>query len=433
MVVIGLIGIGNVGKRTFLHLFVDYLINDEIEKGVNNSEFNIIKVDIDYNNTRIRGFQRSYRNVSPNRVILRERESNKAHTIFAPSKDSKRGAFKMNIITISRIANLVIPIFSLDQDIETQLEFFKEIKFLPENIFICLNKYDLLEGDTKEQDDKIEITKTKVISFFKKERIDVIDLFLTTKRKPDSFHQIFEIILDIIRSKSKSNKKVIQEKLEGIEMKETYSAKKESPIKDTDNEIIYKSRDLRKDEYILNIIVEGDSSSGNTTMLKRFLYNQFDASTRMTIGVQFFTAKLILLGKEVTIQFWDFAGRKRRASFQPYIYASSDSMMVVFDLTRAKTITNLGNIVEVAKNAGIESDRILLVGNKSDLTDQIVISDEFALKLVEEYNLCSYVKTSAKTGFNIAYAFKRAAVIAMFNRSLINKSDLKSYIDQPTN
>ena len=185
-----------------------------------------------------------------------------------------------------------------------------------------------------------------------------------------------------------------------------------------DNDIIYKSKELRKDELILKIMVVGRVCTGNTSMLKRFLYNQFNASTRLTVGVQFFTAKLRLLEKDVTIQFWDFAGEERWNSFQPYFYASSDSMMIVFDLSWAITLDNIEYFIESAKNVGIKPNQILLVGNKSDLTDYIEIPDEYALEIAEKYNLFDYVKTSAKTGTNIEYAFSLVALIAMYNRNL---------------
>ena len=197
-----------------------------------------------------------------------------------------------------------------------------------------------------------------------------------------------------------------------------------------DHDIIYKSKELRKDEHFLKIMVVGRACTGNTSMLKRFLYNQFDASTRLTVGVQFFTAKLKLLEKDVTIQFWDFAGEERWNSFQPYFYTSLESMMIVFDLSWAITLDNIEYFIESAKKVGIKLNQILLVGNKSDLTDHIEITDEFALKLVEVYNLHSYVKTSAKTGFKINYAFKLAALISMFNRKLIDKPELNSYINK---
>jgi small GTP-binding protein len=189
----------------------------------------------------------------------------------------------------------------------------------------------------------------------------------------------------------------------------------------------------KESEDVLKILVVGGTCTGNTTMLKRFIDKRFEPRTRMTLAVDVSEITLQLFNENVKVQFWDLAGPKRFEYLQPTYYMESDSMMVVFDLTRAKTIANLDNIVEAAKKAGIKSNRILLVGNKSDLTDRIVISDEFALKLVEEYKLCSYVKTSAKTGLNIDYAFNLSGVIAMFNRNLINESELKSYIHQAKN
>ena len=187
----------------------------------------------------------------------------------------------------------------------------------------------------------------------------------------------------------------------------------------------------KESEDVLKTLVVGGTCTGNTTMLKRFIIKEFEPGTRMTLAADVSNITMQLFNKNVKVQFWDLAGPKRFEFLQPTYYVESDSMMVVFDLTRAKTIANLDNFVESAKKAGIKSNRIILVGNKSDLTNRIVISDEFALNLVEEYKLCSYVKTSAKTGFNIDYTFKLAAAIAMYNRSLIDESELNSYINKP--
>ena len=427
MVVIGLIGLENVGKKSFIQLFVNYLTNDEIGKGETNSEFNLVKVDINYDITQIKGIQKSYRKTTPNKVVFREKASRRTHTIFAPNKFSIIGKFKASVIPISRIANLMIPIFSFDQDIEIQLEFFKEIKFWSKNILICLNKYDLFEGDREKQYDDIEIIKKRVKDFFEKKGIEVIDLFLTSIRRPDSFHQVFDLILSIIKSKINRQKPAIREKLEESKRKEKYSMEEKPNNKGKETEIIYRRRDLGKDEHILKIIIEGDSASGNTTMLKKFLYNEFDASTRLTVGVQFFTAKLRVLEKDMTIQFWDFAGQKRWDSFQPYFYAKSDSMMIIFDLTRPTTLDNIKYLIESANQGGIESNKIILVGNKADLQESVKIEDEFALNFVEKYNLFDYIKTSAKTGFNIEYAFILLILIAMHNRNLIGDSELSKY------
>jgi len=161
MVNIGLLGPENVGKRTFLRLFANYLINDEIERGVNDSEFNLVKIDIDNDSPQITRIHKSYKKISPNRVIFQERESSRAHTIFTPSKYSRIETLKMSFLTICRISNLIIPIFSFDQDIEVQLEFFKETRYFPEGIYICFNKCNLFEEDNQERDDKVSYCSIK--------------------------------------------------------------------------------------------------------------------------------------------------------------------------------------------------------------------------------------------------------------------------------
>lgn len=198
------------------------------------------------------------------------------------------------------------------------------------------------------------------------------------------------------------------------------------------SKITFKNRDIEKDEDVLKIIITGKTSTGNTTMLKKFIYDEFDDKTRLTLGVEFFTAKLTFFGRNFKLQFWDLAGGERWSSFQPTYYTGGDSVMLIFDLTRPQTLDEIDDTIKTAEKCDIEPNRILLVGNKSDLTDQIAIPDEYALKLVKKYNLFDYIKTSAKNGMNIEYVFKLVALIAMYNRNLLKESELKSYINKPS-
>ena len=67
---------------------------------------------------------------------------------------------KMGIITISRIATQIIAVFSLDRDLKPQFEFFNDVRFFPDKIYVCINKFDLVEGDKEK---KLEEVKTQIV------------------------------------------------------------------------------------------------------------------------------------------------------------------------------------------------------------------------------------------------------------------------------
>ena len=108
---------------------------------------------------------------------------------------------KMGIITISRIATQIIAVFSLDRDMDRQFEFFNDVRFFPDKIYVCINKIDLLEGD---RDSELESIKKRISEFFQKRKIKIEDYFITCGETIENFQdvekfndQVAEMILKI--------------------------------------------------------------------------------------------------------------------------------------------------------------------------------------------------------------------------------------------
>ena len=137
--------------------------------------------------------------------MFREDATNKAHTIFAPGGDRARAVVKMGIITISRIATQIIAVFSLDRDLKTQFEFFNDVRFFPDKIYVCINKIDLVKGDKEK---KLKEVKTKINEFFEARKIAINDTFITCGEIIEGFedaetynNQVAEMILEITTKK----------------------------------------------------------------------------------------------------------------------------------------------------------------------------------------------------------------------------------------
>ncbi|MFX0033254.1 MAG: hypothetical protein ACFE8V_04490 [Promethearchaeota archaeon] len=193
MVNIGLLGDVSVGKTSILRLFVRYLNRGDIEKVEGGLKATVVKTDFSGEATVPRGNkadtldEKETKTIHPNRVVFREDASGKAHTIFAPGGDRSRAVVKMGIITISRIATQIIAVFSLDRDLDSQFEFFNDVRFFPEKIYVCINKIDLLEGDKEKE---IEKLKKKINDFFNKRKIIVQDIFITCGETVDNFDEV---------------------------------------------------------------------------------------------------------------------------------------------------------------------------------------------------------------------------------------------------
>jgi translation elongation factor EF-Tu-like GTPase len=207
MVNIGLLGDVSVGKTSILRLFVRYLKKGDIEKVKGGIKCSVVKADFSGEATVPGGDkedalnEKETKTIHPNRIVFREDEANKAHTIFAPGGDRARAVVKMGIITISRIATQIIAVFSLDRDLKTQFEFFNDVRFFPDKIYVCINKIDLVEGDKEK---KLEAVKKQIIDFFDKRKIAINDTFITCGETIEGFedietynNRVAEMILEI--------------------------------------------------------------------------------------------------------------------------------------------------------------------------------------------------------------------------------------------
>ncbi len=210
MVNIGLLGDISVGKTSILRLFVRYINRGEIEKIEGGISASVVKTDFSGEATVPRGNkvdtlnEKETKTIHPNRVVFREDASGKAHTIFAPGGDRSRAVVKMGIITISRIATQIIAVFSLDRELDRQFEFFNDVRFFPDKIYVCINKIDLLEGDKEKELEKL--TK-KISDFFNKRKININEFFITCGETVDNFdgveeynNHVAEMILKITTS-----------------------------------------------------------------------------------------------------------------------------------------------------------------------------------------------------------------------------------------
>ncbi len=156
---------------------------------------------------------------------------------------------------------------------------------------------------------------------------------------------------------------------------------------------------------LLKVITCGEGGVGKTTLLHRYIEGVFLADTRLTIGVEFFLKELEIEGKRILLQVWDFGGQDH---FRPLLknYAvGARGALLLFDLTRLSSLQRIEQWIDICRQDDTDIP-IIFLGTKLDLTEEILINDEFALKFKEKYNFFEYLKVSSKTGENVNLAFE---------------------------
>lgn len=147
------------------------------------------------------------------------------------------------------------------------------------------------------------------------------------------------------------------------------------------------------------VLLVGNFGVGKTSLIRRFVLNEFSEDYISTIGVRVSTKIVTLNNEQIKLLIWDVAGTSGNEKVPKAYFLGASAAMYVFDLSREETYINIKNQVEVVKDlSGLNN--ITIVGNKKDLVteneiNQIISTVELPIDLI----------TSAKDDENVEDAF----------------------------
>ncbi len=176
-------------------------------------------------------------------------------------------------------------------------------------------------------------------------------------------------------------------------------------------------------KFDVKIVMLGQGGVGKTSLVRRFVQNTFSQNYQQTIGSNFLLKKLELdKNTRMLMQLWDLSGQDSFRAVRSQYFLFSRGAILVFDLTRTSTLYELDKWYDdLIKRAG--RIPLVVIGNKSDLEEQIEVDTYEAKSIAEKYQ-ASYVETSALTGAGVEDTFRDLAlqIIQQIN-SNPNKED----------
>ncbi|UCE13307.1 MAG: GTP-binding protein [Candidatus Heimdallarchaeota archaeon] len=165
-------------------------------------------------------------------------------------------------------------------------------------------------------------------------------------------------------------------------------------------------------DFLAKILLLGEYRVGKSSMVLRYVENRFPGDYMATIGANFLvkTVNIPFEGKsfKVGLQIWDIGGHARSSQVGRVFFQGVSGALLVYDLTRKKTLEKLPLWVEQLKRYSTES-RMYLVGNKNDLVDERQISKEEGEDAKKQLDMINFFETSAKTGDHIQETFEDLA------------------------
>jgi Ras-related protein Rab-2A len=161
-------------------------------------------------------------------------------------------------------------------------------------------------------------------------------------------------------------------------------------------------------DYLLKYIIIGDAAVGKSNLLLRYAHGQFKPEYQLTIGVEFGAKNVTINNKIFRIQIWDTAGQENFRSITRAYYKNSVCALVVYDISSRDSFNNVSTWIDDCKNQSPKTIFMVLVGNKSDLSDRRQVNTEEGEELAEKYGML-FFETSAKNGTNVDNIFFESA------------------------
>jgi len=158
------------------------------------------------------------------------------------------------------------------------------------------------------------------------------------------------------------------------------------------------------------LVLLGDTNVGKSSLVLRFVKNQFVHDQCTTVGAAFLQQAVPLDDSEDKIQFgiWDTAGSERYKALAPMYYRGAEAAIVVYDITSFESFEVAKKWVAELKQQGQPNVVVALAANKCDHADYRVVLEREGQAYAHEHDM-AYFETSAKTNHNVRQMFVELA------------------------
>ena len=162
-------------------------------------------------------------------------------------------------------------------------------------------------------------------------------------------------------------------------------------------------------EFVFKIVILGDAAVGKTSLINQYIEHSFQEDYKPTLGANIIRKDIHVdkINANVRLIMWDLAGQEKYNVIRSMYFQGCVGALLVYDITRRATFETvkskwLRDFEKYVKKEGT----YLLIGNKTDLTEQRVVSTDDGNGFAREINASDFIETSAKYGENVEKTFE---------------------------
>ena len=175
-----------------------------------------------------------------------------------------------------------------------------------------------------------------------------------------------------------------------------------------------KNKDKNDDDkdYTFEILILGDSDSGKTAIIKRYVEDKFNKHHLSSIGVDYHIKNIKIDDKKIKLKILDTAGQERYRNITSQTYKNKDGIALIFDISDEYSFKLIIDWIEQIRDINEDEISLVLIGNKRSLENERVIEKEKGEEMAEKYGT-KYFEVSALTGEGINEAFEYLAKLIL--------------------
>jgi small GTP-binding protein len=158
-------------------------------------------------------------------------------------------------------------------------------------------------------------------------------------------------------------------------------------------------------DYRHKCLVIGDSETGKTSLINRFVNNIFYEEHILLIRNDFEAKSINFRDKNHRFIIFD---NWSKVIIKPSLFRNMDVIIICYDITNRKSFTNIDEWLKKSKLSINKNTCIILCGNKSDLETERQVDKNEAVNYADKNNMC-FIESSAKNNLNIEEIFEYIA------------------------
>eukprot|EP00826_Nyctotherus_ovalis_P046250 TRINITY_DN5202_c0_g4_i4.p1 TRINITY_DN5202_c0_g4~~TRINITY_DN5202_c0_g4_i4.p1 ORF type:complete len:206 (+),score=83.02 TRINITY_DN5202_c0_g4_i4:217-834(+) len=176
----------------------------------------------------------------------------------------------------------------------------------------------------------------------------------------------------------------------------------------------------------IKLVLLGDSGVGKTSVVQRFVLDQFTPNLQSTRVAGFLCKSLAVpqLKSNVKFQIWDTAGQDKYRSMNSLYYKDAAVALLVFGLNNKESFVGARKWVEELREKGPSNILIVMAANKADLVLEQVVDLREAENYAASLGAQLFI-VSAKESMNIKEMFEHIA-LKIASPGLLEKAGIKS-------